>query len=286
MCGNVARRHFIEVTVTEVKHAVLSLPPLEVLMERLAATASESQAVRLCVEAARTQVFHHPDGRTDSLGSVFLFEPQLAALNYLCGDLPAGASVDIGFGMGSSACIILGARSLQAGNFRHIAIDPYGLPDSRGLVVQSYLLETFGEAFVRVKERSETALGGLIKTQGPGSAALLFIDGGHAFETVVVDFVLSDVLCKVGGYIIFDDADYPAIETALNYIEVNRPNYAFSRGVIKNTAILKKIADYHMPWDAFTPFQVAQRTGWTPVSCVAGYVASDAEFARQDGIEA
>ncbi len=166
--------------------------------------------------------------------------------------------------MGSSAAIILGARRLAGKPFTHLIYDPFGLPDGRGAVVQSYLQTHFPKAFRRVMKRSEYGLAELLDKNGPGIAGLVFVDGGHHFENVMTDFVLADQLCCEGGYIVLDDAWFPAIESVVNYVKANRPDYAVAHLPIPNCSAIRKIGPDARAWDAFQPFEVPQRVDWTP----------------------
>jgi hypothetical protein len=175
-------------------------------------------------------------------------------------------SVETGFGMGSSAAIILGTRRSEGKPFEHFIFDPWGLPDGRGNVVQSYLRARFGKDFQRIMKRSEYGLAELLDTRGTGTAGLVFIDGGHLFENVMSDFILADQLCCVGGYIVLDDALFPAIETVVNYVKSNRPDYAVAHLPVPYCSVLKKISTDAREWCSFKPFPVPQRSDWTP-SC-------------------
>ena len=106
------------------------------------------------VEALETGTFHHPDGRTDELGMVRLVPSQAGMLAYLVAQSPKPLTVEVGFGMGSSAAIILGTRRVLGKPFAHLIFDPYGLSGGRGKVVESYLERRFPRGFRRVRERS------------------------------------------------------------------------------------------------------------------------------------
>jgi hypothetical protein len=104
---------------------------------------------------------------------------------------------------------------------------------------------------------------------------MIFIDGGHRFEQVMTDFVLADLLCCRGGTIVLDDACYPAIETVINYVTSNRPDYAVAHLAVAKTTVLRKVAADGRAWNSFTPFEVPQRSDWTP-SEAAGVEHADA----------
>ena len=210
-------------------------------------------------------MFTHPDGRTEDLGDVRPNVSQVALLSYLAAGCPTKLSVEVGFGMGTSATAILGSRARGgASRYEHLIFDPYGLPDGKGLIVADYLASHFGQAFRWLKEPSEVGLGTLLAERGKGCAGLIFIDGGHHFENVMTDFALADHLCCRGGHIVFDDALYPAIESVLNYIKANRPDCAVSLSMADNCGVVQKIDCDRRQWDSFAPFPVPNRCNWTP----------------------
>lgn len=246
----------------------LRLPSEEELIRKVKELALKEEAIGRCLAALETGTFHHPDGRTDELGVVRLALEQAGLLAHLAWECPKPLSIEVGFGMGSSAAIILGTRRLVGQPFGHLIYDPFGLSDGRGRVVQSYLEARFPKAFRRVKKRSEIGLAQLLDKRGPGVAGLIFIDGGHRFENVMADFILADQLCCVGGFVVLDDAWFPAIETVVNYIKVNRPDYAVAHLAVPNCTVVKKLSHDKREWDSFKPFEVPQREDWTPPHAV------------------
>ncbi len=187
--------------------SALGLPSQNELLDAFAGLTQQVEAIARCAAALESGRFTHPDGRTDDLGVVRLGLGQAALLSHLCRQCPTPLSIEIGFGMGSSAAVILGTRQACLGNrFEHLIFDPYGLADGSGVVVQAYLEAQFDAQFKRMRKPSEIGLGQLLDERGPACAGLIFIDGGHRFENVMTDFVLSDQLCCEGGHIVFDDA--------------------------------------------------------------------------------
>ena len=242
----------------------LSLPSQEELLANIHALAEQEEAIALCLAALESGTFRHPDGRVDELGVVRLAPQQAGLLAHLAAECPRPLSIEIGFGMGSSAAIILGTRRLAGKPFAHLIFDPFGLPDGKGQVVQSYLKTRFPKGLRRIMKRSELGLAELLDKSGPGIAGLVFIDGGHLFENVMADFILADRLCCDGGYIVLDDSWFPAIETVVNYVSSNRPDYAVAHLPVPNCSVLQKIGRDERRWSAFKPFAVPQREDWTP----------------------
>ena len=238
-------------------------PSQKELVASLHGLAQKEEAIARSLSALKTGTFRHPDGRVDQLGDVRVSVEQAGLIAHLAALCPTDLSIEVGFGMGSSAAIILGSRRLAGKPFSHLIFDPYGLPDGSGQVVQAYLQDRFPRGFRRVLKASEIGLAALIDRRGPAIAGFIFIDGGHRFENVMADFVLADQLCCEGGYVVLDDAWFPAIETVVNYVRANRPDYAVAHLAVPNCTVLKKIGRDERAWDAFKPFQVPQREDWT-----------------------
>lgn len=242
----------------------LHLPGSEELVSNLVALSTESDAIARYLAIFENGRFVHPDGRTDEISSEVLGPRQVALLSYLCRHCPKPLSIEVGFGMGTSATVILGTRMALGEPFEHLIFDPFGLSGQRGSVIESYLQTQFAEAFRRIKKPSEIGLGQLIDERGKGIAGLIFIDGGHLFENVIVDFVLADQLCCEGGFIVLDDARYPAIETVINYVVSNRPDYLVIDHAAPSIAVLQKLGPDRREWFAFTPFKAPNRHDWRP----------------------
>jgi len=78
----------------------LSLPSEDELIEEVEKLAEHEEAVRLSLEAVRTGIFHHPDGRTDELEGVRLRPGQLGLVAHLATQCATPLSIEVGFGMG------------------------------------------------------------------------------------------------------------------------------------------------------------------------------------------
>lgn len=230
-------------------------------LERLA---ERSDAVLRCLTACRSGIFEGRDGGSVAVETRSYSDDQLALLAHLASHCPTPLSVEIGFGMGLSAMLLLGARSSRQTPFQHLIFDPYGLGHGQAARIERYLDDEFGPAFKRIHKPSQIALGQLLDVVGPGSAGLVFIDGSHRFENIMMDFALADEICCQGGHLVFDDAWYPAIEAALNYIATNRPDYALAARAAPNTAVLRKVGEDRRDWCSFQPFSSPSRVDWTP----------------------
>jgi len=243
--------------------STLQLPEKAQLIREFRQLAAHDDALTRCMNATRNGVFAHPDGRSEELGRIVLLPSQVALITHLTVRAPKSLSIDIGFGMGTSATAIMAAkRTTGETAFEHIVFDPWGLDGGRGAVVEDYISKEFSSNYRRVRKLSQIGMACLYDERGPESAGLIFIDGGHTVENVMTDFHLSDLVCAVGGYIVFDDALFPAIETVISYLSQNRENYELSYLPQSNTAVLKKVSSRGPNWDAYNPFSVSNRINW------------------------
>lgn len=241
---------------------LLQIPDRPELDRGLTELSTKSDAVSRCLAALEAGSFTDPAGRTEALGNVRLSRSEVALLAHLSRNCPKPLSIEIGFGMGSSAAVMLGSRADAGEPFEHLIFDPHGLGSGRGAIVEAYLKEHFGGHFQRFWEHSAIGLARIWAERGPGSAGLIFIDGSHLFESVLTDFYLADRLCCVGGAIVFDDALFPAIETVIQYVIANRPDFEVHHLIADNATVAVRVDEDRRSWDAFTPFAVPQRAGW------------------------
>jgi predicted O-methyltransferase YrrM len=236
----------------------LELPSQQELINLFEEASVQDTALLRTKQALATGRYVDSTGREVLVGELVLKEDQLGLLIWLGKQCKTHLSVEVGFGMGSSASAILSARRSNGRAFEHVVFDP--LPASE--IIAADLHKMFPTELGLKRLPSELGLGQLVQERGYRSTALVFIDGSHHFENVMADFLLANHLCCEGGYIVFDDANAPAIESVINYIFANRPDYAVAQFGIR-TVVLHKIASDAREWNAFTPFSVPNRSDWT-----------------------
>jgi predicted O-methyltransferase YrrM len=142
--------------------------------------------------------------------------------------------VEIGCYAGGSACLML-----QRENTNVFSID-LGNPINPEIVKQNInKLNKHNNNYLYIKGSSHDleTLNTLIKYID--EIDVLFIDGDHTHEGVIMDFVIYSKLVKSGGYIIFDDYnDYqhsPEVKPAVDNIISNLKNSYNIIGTVKNT---------------------------------------------------
>ena len=238
------------------------LPAVTSLMNDLEQSAARIPAVQQVCTAIQSGVLRGSHGPDESLQGVFNPIEQIALLAWLARRCPTSLSVEVGFGMGLTAMITTAIRDDVGQPFQHVVFDPYGLPEGRGRQAESFLEQHFSQSFVRRRESSQVGLAQLLVNDSFQTTGLILIDGCHLVDAVMTDFYLSDQLLGIGGVIIFDDANSPAIQTVLRCLVANRRDYQFDDLGIANTVVALKIDHDHRPWDHFRPFDVPQRSDW------------------------
>lgn len=192
------------------------------------------------------------DGERHALNEITRFPKEAGLQLYdLHTRLKPELSIEIGLAYGFSTVYLLAAMK-QGGVGRHVAIDPFQHSEFAG--IGSRHAETLGLAdrFVHLEERSVDALPRL---QAEGARAqLIFIDGDHRFDGVIVDLYLASELCDVGGVIAFDDVQMPAVARALDFLRANRPDYEEEPVSAENLAVFHRVARDQRSWDHFVPF--------------------------------
>lgn len=133
-------------------------------------------------------------------------------------------TLEIGLAFGVSALFICEALR-EVGGDRHIVIDPnqfdgpWGDP-WRGVGLANLQRAGFEDLVELVCEPSYRALPRL-EERGLG-VDFAFVDGWHTFDYALLDFFYIDLILRVGGVVVFDDASWPALRKLIRYVMRNR----------------------------------------------------------------
>lgn len=246
------------------------LPSIPDLLSNLKQLINTDAAASRAYSALKTGTFVDADGRRDKKCAGMNPLRQIALMCWLVQQSRTPLSVEVGFGMGTTATFLLAARRTAGHDFQHVVLDPFGLGDGAGDVVQEYLNGQFGDQFSREYVTSAAGLSSIHQSQGMHVADFILLDGDHRYDGVLSDFHSASKIVDIGGYIILDDAAFPGVESLVRFVETNRPDFEVSWLDIPNTAVLKKVAADRREWTHFVPFQVSDRRDWT--------VHPDAEF--------
>jgi hypothetical protein len=108
-----------------------------------------------------------------------------------------------------------------------VIIDPFQHQSWHGVGV--YNLQRAGFSFYELIEKpSEFILPELVQREA-GTYDLVFIDGFHTFDQVLLDFYYANRLIRIGGYIVLDDCNMASISRAVAYM-VKYPCYRLISG--------------------------------------------------------
>ncbi len=162
----------------------------------------------------------------------------------LCRGIQPAATLEVGLGFGYSTLYLLAAIR-EDGAGRHTAIDPYqdrwnGIgrhhPDKVGMA----------HAFRLIEERSFAALVHLADRQE--TFDLIFIDGNHRFDDVIVDFTLATEVCSPNGCIVFDDLWMPSVYRAVAFLRANRKDFEEIRTAPSSLAAFRRVDRDRRRW--------------------------------------
>lgn len=151
------------------------------------------------------------------------------------GSEDVAATLEVGCGLGKSAVAIMLATEAP-----HTVIDPFQANyDFRGLknIEQAGL----ADRLEFVPERSLTALPQLVGEERVYD--VVFVDGSHRFDDILVDFTFADLLLRPGGAIVFDDLWMRTTQLVLSYVRTNRADYEPIRGIPRTLAAVRKVDD-------------------------------------------
>jgi predicted O-methyltransferase YrrM len=186
------------------------------------------------------------------------------------------ATLEIGLAWGGSALTFCAThRDLsRAPDHQHVAIDPMqnSLFDGAAeLALSASGLKDYCDVF---EQPSHYVLPKLLEQNR--KFGLIYIDGSHRFDDVMLDYYYSFMLVHLGGIIMFDDSTQGPTQKVIRYIERNlsalivrqplehflpegkeRLRYKIANALRKNQlTAFKKIGDTHDPsWDNQRPLK-------------------------------
>jgi predicted O-methyltransferase YrrM len=200
------------------------------------------------------------DGNRHSVDNHTKISPSQGMYLYeLCLAMKPKATLEIGMAYGYSTIYFLAAIAKnQSGN--HVAIDPFqnsywhGIGLAHANALTPLLAE--GSTFQLLEDRSDRIAVDLARSKS--AFDIIFIDGNHRFDDVLVDFYLYAQLCTIGGYIIFDDMWMSSIQTVVSYVRTNRIDFAEVSTTEANVCVFQKVGEDSRSWDNFYRFSVSK----------------------------
>jgi predicted O-methyltransferase YrrM len=203
---------------------------------------------------------HCMDGRT-AIG------PEQGLWLYsLCREMKPQSTLEIGLAYGFSTLYFLTAIH-ENGTGHHIALDPFQNKLWSGVGLSHAQSLGMTDSFGFIEEESASVLVHLAK-QGR-TFEIIFIDGSHRFDDVLMDFRLSAPLCSTGGCIVLDDMWMPSIRRAVSFIRSNRKDFVELKTGLSNIAAFRRIGDDARPWNHYEQFFFETHSlSWLTVAAV------------------
>ncbi len=168
------------------------------------------------------------------------------------------AILEVGMAYGFSSLYFLAALE-RNGSGTLTSIDPFQHDAWKGIGATHAMAHApqraEGPAFRLLCDRSDRAIVDLLRKGERFD--LIFIDGNHRFDDVLVDFYLCDQVCTVGGHIILDDMWMHSIQSVAAFIRTNRDNFQEVESRVRNTTMFRKIKEDDRSWKHFNTFPVA-----------------------------
>jgi predicted O-methyltransferase YrrM len=192
------------------------------------------------------------DGKKYAIDAVTRISPEAGMWLYrLCRQDAAERTLEIGCAYGFSTLYFLAALS-QNPCAIHTAIDPWERGAWCGIGAQNAKAVRAEKLFRLIEEKSILAIPRLATT---GTLFdVVFIDGNHRFDDVLIDFTLSADVCKIGGHIVLDDMWMPSVRRTVEFIRKNREDFEEIKTPVLNLAVFQKVSEDKRSWDHFREF--------------------------------
>lgn len=183
-------------------------------------------------EILQTGVVQDRDGRSLSIQASALTAEAGHLLYDLVRQLRPARTLEVGLAYGISTLSICQALHDNGGG-SHTAIDPGQTEEYQGIGLLNTERADLRHLVRFFEEPSQRALPRLA-AEGE-TFDLIFIDGCHLFDYVMVDAFFSDQLIGEGGHLAFDDLWMPGVRKAVSFMLRNR-SYSLVRSASRTPA--------------------------------------------------
>ena len=162
-------------------------------------------------------------------------------------------SLEVGCAYGISTLFACDALEALGGHHRHIVLDPFQNTQWEGLGMKNLARAGHIGKVELVEERSEIGLPRLLGTGLRIQAAI--IDGWHTFDHTLIDFFYINKMLDVGGVVVLDDTQFPAVRHCAQHI-LTYPAYRAVGAVGDDPTCIafQKVAEDDRPWNWYAPF--------------------------------
>lgn len=195
------------------------------------------------------------DGQTHPIDAETRISPQQGMWIYeFCRSSKPENVLEIGMAYGFSTIFFLAAIARNHSG-QHTAVDPFEISDWHGIALQKAREVGMEKSLRHIEKESCRAFADL--ASGGRQFDLIFIDGSHLFDAVLLDLTLSVPLCRIGGHIILDDMWMPSVQTLVSFARTNRADLAEIPTPIGNISMFRVIGEDKRDWRNFVPFVVS-----------------------------
>jgi predicted O-methyltransferase YrrM len=155
------------------------------------------------------------DGKTYNVHSAIDLE-EGALIQRLVRQTRPKVYLEIGLAYGVSALYAETALRENGGDYQHYILDPLQA-DWENVGLRVLEKEGFAQNVTFIGKGSEVALPELYASGV--TLDMAFIDGWHTFDHALIDFFYINKMLNVGGVVIFDDANWPAVAEVIRHAE-------------------------------------------------------------------
>ncbi len=156
------------------------------------------------------------------------------------------STLEVGCAYGLSSLFICDALSERDTVF-HTIIDPFQTTQWQGIGINN--LERAGFRFFElIEDKSEFALPMLLKYRKE-KFDMILLDGWHTFDHSLVDAFFATRLLRVGGFLVFDDADWNSVGRTLRWYQ-GYPCYERAAATETGSMVaLRKVGEDDRNWN-------------------------------------
>lgn len=146
-------------------------------------------------------------------------------------------TLEIGCAYGLSSLHICSALANRL-DAKHVIIDPVQHSYWHGVGIHN--LNCADLRFFELIEKPSEFIMPILAQEAPSTYDLVFIDGMHTFDHVLLDFFYANHLIRTGGYVVLDDCTLASISRVVSYVS-KYPSYRilhqFSHDLHKKSCI-------------------------------------------------
>jgi predicted O-methyltransferase YrrM len=194
------------------------------------------------------------DGRTVALDSVVTAEFANSLYSIVTRERPE-LVLEIGLAHGATALSIATALR-ENGVGRLVSIDPFQRTAWQGVALSALERSGLGHLHTVIEDPDYLALPRLVEEWGP-SVQLVYIDGRHSFEYVLLDFFYADRLLELGGVVGFNDCDWLSVIPTLRFVTSHRHYEPLDVGLLPAYGTRNEVVRTYLRGEAkFLPPQV------------------------------